>query len=170
VNTIYLDRAEIEEKIKAGNTYEGHWVLAVDPDGSAHRIYWAQERRQWNPWPDGWLTIDIPALDPDGSGRESEDAQDMLRAVLGPEGYEEAKRLSEEEDLGWPEVAERLCPDDWEQNRADAVDWLAEAFLRACNGDGSDLQHSAPWGYSKRPPEDPDYEPIEPPAEFEWAD
>lgn len=156
MNTIYLDRAEIEEKIKAGNTYEGHWVLAVDPDGSAHRIYWAQERRQWNPWPDGWLTTPLPSVYPEGSGRDTEDAQTALEAALSPKELADATRRHDEDEATWVELAEELLGDQWTGLIADYARDLADEWLWALNGAPSSLDIYWEGG-------------NESPARFEWA-
>jgi len=157
--------AKLNKEEITSNMWDGAFgchVLAVAPDGSAHSIHWMENNRQWNPWPTGWLTIGIPALDPDGSGQELEDAEYLLND-LGRK--EEAKTLMEAEDIGWVEAVERLAPEDWKANRENGYDWLADAFLAACNGEGSDLNDPSPWGYEydEGMPED-----IDPPAEFEW--
>ncbi len=169
---IKLDRADIVRRIELGDNCEGGHVLAVAPDGSGHRIHWMAYNRQWNPWPDGWLTIGIPALNPDGSGQESEDAEYMLKLILSPAEFAAAKAQVREGDKSWPELAEELRPEDWQINRREALDWLADAFLAACNGDGVELNDPAPWGVRYADPDLPygsEEIEIEAPAEFEWA-
>lgn len=169
---IKLDRADIVRRIELGDNCEGGYVLAVAPDGSDHRVHWMAYNRQRNPWPDGWLTIGIPALNPDGSGEESVAAEDMLRDCLSEEEFTAADAQVDEGDKSWPELAEELRPEDWRINRREALDWLADAFLAACNGDGSDLNDVAPWGMRYMDPDLPygsEERVIEPPAEFEWA-
>lgn len=164
--TIKLDRAEIEEKIKNGDNCEGHYALAVAPDGSDWKNIWSANNRQWDPYPDGWLEIGIPALDPEGSGQGSEDAEDCLKAVLSPEAFQIAKERQQSGEIGWPALAEELDPEGWAYNRAESAAWMAGVFLAACNGDGDELNDPNPWGYRN------DYDeidPISPPAEFEWA-
>jgi len=162
-NTIVkLDKQEVINSMWDGCS--GSHVLAVAPDGSEHSIHWMESTRQWDPWPDGWLTIGIPALDPDGSGQELQDATDLLDH-LGLK--EQAEAIIEAEDIGWPEAIERLAPDDWKANRENCYDWLANAFLAACNGEGSELNSLSPWGYEYDEHGNPDE--IDPPAEFEWA-
>ncbi len=165
---IKLDRADIVRRIEMGDNCEGHYVLAVAPDGSNHRVYWSSDSAMWDPWPDGWLTINLPALNPNGSGEESGDAEDMLRSILSEEEFEAAEAQVDEGDKSWPELAEELRPEDWRVNRREALDWLADAFLAACNGDGTDLNELAPWGYKSSQFLE-ELEDNEPPAEFEWA-
>jgi hypothetical protein len=144
------------------NAYGRHW-LAVSPSGE-WRIHWADNNQPWDPWEKDAEIIGIPALDPEGSGQASEDAEDMLKC-MGL--YEQAKELCEAEDIGWVEAAERLATDDWAYNRGEALDWLAEALLSACNGEGSELNMLAPWGYTADNEYGPEYE-QEPPFSFEW--
>lgn len=161
--TIKLEKAEIIAKIKAGDNCEGGYVLAAAPDGSAIRIHWMQTNRQWDPWPQGWEIIGIPALFPDGDGQESEDAVDRLKDFCL---LEKAKAIQEEEDISLPEIAERLIPEEWTESKEQSADWLADAFLAACNGNGSDLNRPAPWGTRG----EYEQEEIQPPAQFEWAE
>ncbi len=70
---------------------------------------------------------------------------------------------------GWLTIGiPALAPADWAEDREETQDFLAEAFLAACNGYGVELNTSAPWGMSGD--EYHDYEVVEPPAEFEWAE
>lgn len=143
-STVRLDKDEVKEAIREGdNAYGCRW-LAVDSDGD-YRIYWRDNNAQWDPWSDDANVIKIPALNPDGSGQESEDAQEMLSAM----GLlETASSLMDAEDIGWVEVAEKIAAEDWEYSQGEALDWLADAFLSALNGDGTELNDPAPWGYN----------------------
>ena len=164
MGVVKLNRDEIVQKIIMGDTCEGNWALAVAPDGSGHKIVWSQNNRQWDPYPDGWLEIGIPALDPDGSGQAGEDAIDCLRDA---KMLTQARVLMEKEDIGPVDAVLRLAAEYWEVNRYEATDWLAEAFLWACNGDGHDLDTPDPWGVRYND-DNSDIESIEPPAKFEW--
>jgi len=159
---IALDKAEIQAKM--WDTCNGNHVLAVRPDGTGSCIFWAETNRQWDPWPEDWLVIPIPAIDPDGSGEGTEDAEDLLKA-LGL--YDQAQDLIEAEDIGTIDAIEQLAPDDWKVNREEAAEWLADAFIDACNGNGLELNQPAPWGYRYDEQGMPDD--IDPPARFEWA-
>lgn len=161
MNTIKLNKRDIIDKM--WDNCNGKHVIAVAPDGSDYKIHWMEYNRQRNPWPDGWITIGIPAIDPDGSGAASEDAQDML-SYLNLRGQAEA--LIESDDIGWVEAAERLAPEDWKEDREEAANLLAEVFLNACNGDGADLNELSPWGYRYEEYDEPAE--IDPPAKFEW--
>jgi len=159
MNTVKLDKSEIKDAM--WDSCQGHHVLAVAPDGSGHQIHWMEDSRQRDPWPADWLIIDIPALDPDGSGQASEDAEERLQEL---KLLEKAETLMEAEDIGPVEAIERLAPDEWEADREAGYNWLLDAFLDACNGDGTYLNNLAPWGMTQ------DSETTEdPPAEFEWA-
>jgi hypothetical protein len=168
MNTIALDRERLKEAIESGDAFNGGYVLAVAPNGSGDKIHWAETNRPWNPWPDSWLTISIPALDPCGSGRGSEDAEDMLKCILPPEQFEKAAARHESGEIDWISLAEELAPEDWKINRRESVDWLADAFLAACNGDGTDLNDPNPWGFTYDESGYPVIS-IDPPAIFEWA-
>ena len=159
---ITLDKAEIIDKM--WDTCNGNHVLAVAPDGSDSRIHWAETNRQWDPWPEDWLVIPIPAIDPDGSGEGSEDAEDLLQLL---HLHDQAEELIEAEDIGAIDAIERLAPDQWKANREEAAEWLAQAFLDACNGNGLDLNQPAPWAYRYDDQGMPDE--IDPPAHFEWS-
>jgi hypothetical protein len=164
MNTIKLDRQEIIEKIKAGDNSEGHHVLAVAPDGSEGAIHWDCTNAQWNPWPDGWLAISIPALFAEGESDENDLAEECLKNY---KRLDEAKALVGADDISLVDAAERLLPIELQAYKDEQADWLADAFLATCNGDGTDLNRGdAPWGHTA---EMDGYEAIDPPAEFEWA-
>ena len=165
---IKLDKAEIEKHIRLGDNCEGGYVLAAAPDGSQARIHWMAKNRAWDPWPQDWNVTGIPALFADGSGEESELAQERLTDFRL---IKLAREMQEAEDIGLAEIAERLIPDEWQDAQDESVRWLADAFLAACNGDGTDLNKPAPWGFrhAVRYAEG-DEEIAEPPAEFEWAE
>ena len=165
MNTIKLDRNAIQNAIRQGDNCDGSYVLAVSPDGDDHRVHWAQSNRQWDPWDIEWVIIGIPALFPDGQSEESGLAETMLSDMRR---LDEAKRIAEAEDIGLPEIAERLDAERWQQYQDEAVDWYLYAFLAACNGDGSDLNDPAPWGYVySEDSEVPEAE-REPPAQFTY--
>jgi hypothetical protein len=165
MNTIKLDRSRIIERIEAGDNCNGNYVLATD--GTDYGIYWADKNRFWDSWPDSYgFIIEIPALDPEGSGEASEDAADMLCAIFSDAEFQAVEKRHESGDIGWIELAEELAPEDWEYNRQASAEWLAEAFLAACNGDGGDLNQPNPWGCQWI---DDDIVYFDPPAEFEWA-
>jgi len=163
MKTVKLDKEAIKEAMWDG--CNGSHVLAVAPDGSDHRIHWMEDNRQWDPWPDDWLTIGIPALDPDGSGQASEDALERLQELRL---MEKAEELMEAKDIGSVEAIERLAPDEWEADREASYDWLLDAFISACNGYGGDLNNPDPWGTTGNMYDGP-IGAIKPPAEFEWA-
>jgi transcriptional regulator with XRE-family HTH domain len=157
MRTVKLDMDTIKSAIVQGDNCSGAWYLAVSPDGNT-AIKWAENTRQWNPWGEDDQVFPIPPLDPDGSGRESEDARDMIGSIAserpdelkamgytgemswyGENGIEEfLKNFKEEQGLSRPEIAEQYFPDDWKVNREEAVNWLLNDFLGALNGIESD--------------------------------
>lgn len=165
VKELKLNREEIRAAIEAGDNGYGRRWLAVTPAGE-WAIHWADKNGPWHPWEDGALTTPIPALYPDGEGQEAEAAQECLEDRLG---RQEAKRLEDqcyESDLSLVEYAEEHYPDWMAAHRDNQLDWLEQAFLDACNGDGEDLRDSsAPWGTTGDA-----LEIIDPPFEFEWAE
>jgi hypothetical protein len=163
---VKLDHKEIEEKIKAGDTFNGCYVLAVAPDGSNHEIHWMENNRQWDPWPQGWLTIGIPSLFPEGSGEEYELAADCIRANGLIPCEIEAEIEESREFSGLVEYADAKFGEWMQAARDSQMGFLADSFLAACNGDGTELNDLAPWGHTL---EHEGYEVIEPPAKFEWA-
>lgn len=162
--TIQLELDTITAKIMAGDNYSGAYYLAARARDRFARIFWAETQRAWNPWPDDCAVIALPALDPEGSGRASDDAQDMLRATSSPAEFAAAAAQVEAGERGWVELAEELHPEDWRYNREETARWLAEEFLRACNGEETDLPDDPPqWsGHDKE-----GYGP--PPARLAWA-
>lgn len=163
MNTIYLDRNEIIQKIIDGDNHSGHYVLAVAPDGSEARVYWAEDNRPWDDWPDGWLTTPIPAAHPAGSGRDTEDAQHELYAALSREAFAEAERRHDEDEATWVELAEELLGEQWTELVAGYAADLADEWLWALSGvpSGADVQ----WGGHAT---EDGCEPNEAPAEFAW--
>jgi len=167
--TIKLDKAEIKEKIEHGDRYTGGYVLAVAPDGSRYQIHWMEINRQWDPWPDGWLIIGIPAQFPEGSGEEYELAEICLKDQgLDPDAVEEEIEESREY-AGLVDYADAKFPEGMEAARENVTDFLLDAFLAACNGHGEELNEPAPWGYIYDEYGEGPTDEIEPPAEFEWA-
>ena len=167
-SAIRLDKNEISEKIKRGDVIgRGSYVLAVSPDGTESKVHWMERNCQWDPWPDCWLTIGIPALFPDGRGDEYELATDcLLSNGLDPDEIEE--EIEESWDFeGLIAYAGAKFPEWMEAARDNALDFLLDAFLSACNGDGTELNDPAPWGYIYDEYGGPETE-REPPADFEW--
>lgn len=162
---VKLNRQDIKDKITHGDRIDGsrYW-LAVALDGSSYQIHWLSGHAQWNPWPPGWLAIPIPALFPDGHGFEQEAAEDVLKDLGHSEEIEQARK----EDISLPDWVERHHPDEWQERLDNMLDWELDAFLAACNGDGTDLSTPAPWGEERDQFGYP-VRAIEPPAEFEWS-
>ena len=163
MQTIYLDRKEIITKIIDGNSSNGEYVLAVAPDGSEARVCWANRGRPWNEWPADWLTTPLPSIHPEGSGREGDDALDMLTACLSPEAMAEAQRRHDDDEERWVVLAEELVPDDWAEGKASYAGDLADEWLWALNGAPARLD--VQWGGHAT---EEGWEPNEAPAEFEW--
>jgi transcriptional regulator with XRE-family HTH domain len=153
MRTVMLDKAGIKSAIVQGDNYSGAWYLVVSPDGTP-AVKWEENTRQWNPWGEDDQVFPIPPLDPDGSGRESEDAWDMLGSIAterpdelhamgfkgemawyGENGIEEfLKNFKDEQNMGIAEICEQSFPYDWKVNREEAVDFLLNEFLDALNG------------------------------------
>lgn len=163
MDLVKLDRGEIEKAIEEGNNLYGGRHLAVRPNGDVS-VHWADTNRPWDPWADDAQVIGLPALYPAGDGLEAEAATDCLREKLSPEKFLEVEFYLEKEDVRVVDYAEEYFPDWMEASRDNQVAFLAEAFLAACNGDGSDLNDPAPWGMTSE-----FGEVVEPPFEFEWA-
>ena len=162
---VKINKTEIIEKIIAGDNCYGNYVIAINPETGKNRIHWSEDNRQWDYWGKNDVIFSIPALDPDGSSKASEDAEDILKRLALTD---EAEALRESEDIGWVEAAERLAPEDWEVNRKETVEYLADEFLNLLNGNSDD--DPAPWGYETDPWGQPiPHTEIAPPFEFEWS-
>ena len=165
-----LDKEKIQKKITDGNTLQGSHIMAVAPDGSAYSIHWIEGDRIWSPRPpEDWERIGVPALFDAGSGEEYEMACDILRDELDDGEKSDAliEKLSDD-DIDIVAYVEETYLESWKAWMAERIDWYLEAFLAACNGDGTDLNQKYPWGYKQEGP-DFDYEANESPAQFEWA-
>lgn len=165
MDLVKLDQEKIRKAIEGGDNCQGRRWLAVRPNGE-WSIHWADTNRPFDPWADDAQVIGLPSLYPEGDGTEAEDAQECLREYLGPGKAKEVEDRLDEDDVSIVEYAEEHYPDWMEACRDNQLDYLQEAFLNACNGDGADLKDMAPWGMTG------DYgeEVVEPPFDFEWAE
>lgn len=147
MKTINLDRKEIEQKIAHGDTYNGSYVLACD--GEQAELHWLERNRPWEPYwlKHPWQIIELPALDPDGSGQALEDAQECLRSCLSRPAFAAAaaREYGAGGDQNWLDLAEELCPEDWAAWQAEQLSWLADEWLHAANGECSDLRPGYEW-------------------------
>jgi hypothetical protein len=110
----------------------------VAPDGSDSQVHWVEHNRQWDPYQADWAVASIPALDPESSGRGSEDAQDMLKAILSGADCATAQERYESGKIGWLDLAEELAPIAWAAGQTEAVMYLADEWLAALNGHSTD--------------------------------
>ena len=140
--TIKLNQVEVKKAIGLGNG-DGQYFLAVAPDGTTRLHWYYPPAGRPAPWPKDSTIIGLPSLFPDGEGAEWEMAEECLKDY---DILSEGEAICEAEGIGMAEVCERLIPKEWGEYRGDILDWLAEAFLDACNG-GTDLNRPAPWGY-----------------------
>lgn len=93
-------------------------------------------------------------------------AQDILDS-LGDEWDADEHYDVTGEDINKIEYVQRTYPDIWKVWVEEGQNWIAQAFLSALNGDGSDL--NIPPGESIWGHENTD-NPIQPPFEFDWAE
>lgn len=165
MDLVKLNREEIRKAIEEGDNCQGRRWLAVRPNGEV-KIHWADTHRPWDPWADDAQVTGIPALFPEGEGREAELAQDCLIDRLGGAEAERIEKQVYQENGSVAEYADEHFGDWMAAARENQVEWLQEAFLNACNGDGVDLKDLSPWGMTG------DYgeEIVEPPFDFEWAE
>lgn len=164
--TIYLDKERVKDRIASnyGSTHGHGWcyTLIVTPEGN-HRITPVQANRNWNPWNPNDYHAPLPAPYGDGSGALEELAQDMFRDL---DQLDEAKRHAEAEDRSLVDLAEDT--QDWEYWLDEALDWYANEWLNAINGETNDLQGwDAPWGHKGNVYEG-NLETIQPPFKFEY--
>ena len=164
MDLVKLNREEVQKAIEDGDNCQGRRWLAVRPNGE-WAIHWADTNRPWDPWADDAQVIGIPALFPEGEGREAELAQDCLVDRLGSAEAERIEEQVYQENGSLIQYADEHFGDWMAAARENQVEWLQEAFLNVCNGDGVDLKDLSPWGMTG------DYgEVIEPPFKFEWAE
>ena len=164
MKTLTLDKVTIEEKIASnyGSSHGHGWdyMLIISPDSSL-RIAAVEASRSWNPWNKDDSIARLPAPYGDGSSALTELAEDMLRD-LG--GLEEARQASEAEDIDLVTFAEKI--DEWADYLDNALEWYADEWLSALNGEANDLQIDAAFG--TRETGDGDIEHIECPFRFEY--
>ena len=162
---IKLNKECIIEKMIDGDRCDGCHVMAVSQDGQVS-FHWMGQNRQWDSWEEDACITRIPPLYPAGSGREWEEMKDFL---LHQDRWEEAESLHYDEDIPLDKIISRFgLSEVWGEWVETDIEWLAEAFLMACNGRGDELNDTAPWGVYLD--EDGREEVIEPPFDFEWAE
>ena len=122
-----MNKEDIKAKVYCSGTILGQWVWAVDHEGSGQsKIYWADNNRDWNPWPDGWVIFPLPSLFPPGKGKERELAVECLKSFcLNPR---EIERIGETD--GVINYAEEYYGDWMEEAKRSMVEHLTEKFLR----------------------------------------
>ena len=162
--TLKLDQKEIRQAIFDGDNSDGRRWLAVYPSGE-YQIHWASNQRQWDPWGDDAQIIGVPALFSEGDGEEHEMAGDCLRDY--GENIQEVEDCLYEENGSLIDYTEQKYPAWMKEARDNQLDFLQEAFLAACNGDGNDLNDLTPWG-TTGDMMGGDLEIVEPPFQFEW--
>jgi len=164
METVKLDKDTIKEKIASnfGSSHGFGWdyMLIIQPDAT-HRIAAVEANRSWSPWNEGDCVAVLPAPYGDGSSELTELAEVMLRD-LG--GLDEAKQTAEAEDISLVEIVEKI--DEWADYMDNALDWYADEWLQAINGEANNLQIDAAFG--TRETEDGDIEHIECPFRFEY--
>ncbi len=162
--TIKLNKSEIRNKIETGNTDQGCHYLTVNPVNATTTIHWADTNRPWDPWGDDDYVIGLPALYPAGDGGEADDAEECLVDNLGKGAAKDLEDRLDEADISITDYANEHYPEWMLASHDNQLDFLEQAFLDACNGDGDDLNDPAPWGIRDCE------EIIEPPFIFEWAE
>ena len=122
---IKIEKQELASRMH-DNAY-GRNYLIVSQDGR-YRFSWADDDRQYDPWDPSEFVAAVPALDPEGSGRASEDAMDLIKRHMTADEW-----LNREID-DYVAYAEENYPDEWAIDREEAVEWYTEAFVDALNG------------------------------------
>ena len=124
------------------NAYgRNYLIVSQDCRNPRHRFAWADDDRQYDPWDPGEFVAEVPAIDPEGSGRASEDAMDIIQQHMTDDEWETSKDKIED----YVAYAEKNYPDEWAIDRAEAEDWYAEAFVAALNGDTSQIGEVWRW-------------------------
>jgi hypothetical protein len=161
--TLTVDRQQLINKIVSGDNCDGNHVIVVKESLSRCEFHWSSKTAQWNSWADDDFVANVPALDPEGTGTASEDAEDFLQAVLSADEFSAAKDRYDDGMIGWVELAEELKPEEWQENRDESASNIADDFLYALNHGTSDFCEEWIWGA--------DYDGEDYPApkcEFEW--
>ena len=150
MTTVAISKAAVTTAIQQGDNYSGKWVLVVERGEAT--VKWDEANQSFNQWSDDAQVFAIPALDPDGSGREGEDARDMLKSICddrpaelaamgytGGDTWEFIQEVHENKDVSWAELCEKFFADDWHTNREEGIAFLADEFLADLNNEMSDL-------------------------------
>jgi len=161
---VKLDKKEIIEAIEAGDNCQGRRWMAVSPDGDC-TIHWADTNRQWDPWQDDDFVIGLPALFPEGEGKEWEMCEDIaIQLGLNVRELEKEIELGTAYD-GLVDFILREHPDYYQAHKEELLDYEAGEFLHACEGRADNDPY--PWGTTGSE-WDGSLEAIQPPFEFEW--
>ena len=169
--TITLDKAEVRGKIASnfGSATGGHgwaYLLIVQPNGK-HRISAVQANRQWDPWDEEDYVAVLPSPYGDGSGELHELAEAML---LDMKKLDEAAERQYAEDTDLVKLAEEYDAERWQAYQDEALDWYANQWIHALNGNTpNDLGIDAPWGTKEIYEPEHDIEILECPFCFEWS-
>ncbi len=166
---VKLDKEEITQAIIDGNNCSGRRWLAVTP-GVDWGILWADNNRQFDPWPSNAAVIAIPALWPDGDGKENEMLQDIINnkeLKIDPTTDPDYDPDYADGGLDLSEWMQEKHPETYAAYKEVEVDFLVDTFLSACNGEGSELNDPNPWGMAPGP--HGEYNEANPqPAKFEY--
>jgi hypothetical protein len=136
---VKLSKAEIQQRIITGNNCDGNQILIVFEDGT-YKLSWMQNDGSYYPQRDSNYVYDIPPLDPDGSGKASDDAWCLVENSSAiTETKEQIEEILDDEDWSIVEFLESRYADEWKEERKDSVEWLAEQWLAALNNEPNDL-------------------------------
>lgn len=140
---IELDKATIKRFIEKGDNCDGNFVLLVDAEEASYRVAWMRKNGECRKAESDWV-FGIPALDPDGSGRASEDAEWFLEnASEVTESMGEIEAIMDAEDWSYVEFCENRYPEEWAEIRRESLDWLADEWIESMVEKWSDLPEGA---------------------------
>ncbi len=138
MDEVKIDKAEIKQLIETGDNCDGTHILIVFENGET-KTGWLSTTGEYYPECDINFIANIPALDPDGSGKESEDAWDLIELSDIQETKEQIETVLDEEDISVVEWLETHYPEEWKEDREMGKEWLAEEWLKALNAEHNDL-------------------------------
>lgn len=156
MNTIRLNKSEIQQHILLMAEDDGRYVLGVPPERDRYEIQWVKSREsKWVFFPPGWFVREIPVIFTSHNEVEVE-AGRFLSGHAIP--------LTKIDQAGLLATVDELLPIEWEQMIDLQQKMLVSEFLFSCNLiSGARPTWGRKWNIREQ-----EYQPIAAPAKFKW--